>query len=599
MRVVRRGSNLTLFFIVSALAALLIASMRLDLTAWWLSMTVVLIATVMGGGSPLRIGIANALLITFGGVLLFNSLFINPVYHPQGIYYAMTFIAAAVCASANSAWLIDHGFKILCFIVSLLSLWAILQWLTGSLFLDEPGLRARALFTTPNTLATTLNLALTPLLAYYLLGKGNNSIYGLILLMFAALLASQSRGGYWGLTFSMLCFMGYVGTRSIKLNIARYRKATIGFAGVVVFFRLYAGLGFAHWSAANVEATLTQGDSSSRFEIYGMALPLLSQHFWSGIGYFNFGYYFEMHKVPPFLDGVTLFVHNDYLQLALETGVAGIGVFLALIMVIVVYVLKFRNQARTEENLPLTLALVAVASMLAHALVDFPFYIPALIAVFSIYVGIIDRQLLELGMRSFALPALPPLPGLRPQFVGGLALVMVTVWLGLPVVAEAAAGFGLQRLQQGNAYRGLWWHDMARNLQPRDAVYYWREGVILRDQGVARRDMELVGRSDAMFAAGIEVNPFELNNRLARAALHRQHRSLLGNPASPIQILAWTQDARRLQPYSDTVQIEYARALAFAGRRTEATEQARLLVEKRPKSRAAKMLLQEIESGKA
>ena len=63
----------------------------------------------------------------------------------------------------------------------------------------------KSLFATPNTLATALNLGLAPVLAYYLLGYGERGVYGLTLLLFAALLATQSRGGYLGLLVGF-CF---------------------------------------------------------------------------------------------------------------------------------------------------------------------------------------------------------------------------------------------------------------------------------------------------------------------------------------------------------------------------------------------------------
>ena len=43
------------------------------------------------------------------------------------------------------------------------------------------------------------------------------------------------------------------------------------------------------------------------------------------------------------------------------------------------------------QRLPLILSATAITSMLAHALVDYPFYIPVLVVVFGAYLGIINR----------------------------------------------------------------------------------------------------------------------------------------------------------------------------------------------------------------
>ena len=140
-------------------------------------------------------------------------------------------------------------------------------------------------------------------------------------------------------------------------------------------------------------ATISHGDSSYRWEIYQLAWTGLAERLWLGIGYYNFSYYFQVHKVPPFLDGSTFFVHNDYLQFALETGLLGLGLFLLLIVAVYGQLFKYRQQAMAEQRLPLILSAAAITSMLVHALVDYPFYIPVLLAVFGAYLGVINRSL--------------------------------------------------------------------------------------------------------------------------------------------------------------------------------------------------------------
>jgi hypothetical protein len=372
-----------------------------------------------------------------------------------------------------------------------------------------------------------------------------------------------------------------------------------GFAGVIVFFKVYAWLGVSNWSLGNVAATLSNGDSSHRWELYGMAWPLLQQHFLDGIGYFNFGYYWQMHKVPPFLEGDTFFVHNDYLQLALETGVLGIGILGGTIWLTLRQLLVFRGPVLARQRLEVILPAVAIVSMLSHALVDFPFYIPALIAIFAVYVGFLDQQFLHLGSRSIAFPHMPPMRGLRAGFLKELALVMTVIWLGLPAFAETAAHVGLWQLRHGDARLGLWWNQLASNLQPREADYYWRSGIVLRNLCTALHSRDQCTQADAQFAKGVQANPFEVNNLVERVKLHREYQALLENPATPQQQLAWMMQARQLQPYSDTVQAELVRTLASAGKRDAAIVEAEALVRKRPKSRTARMLLEELRSGRA
>ncbi|HEY8158296.1 MAG TPA: O-antigen ligase family protein [Methylobacter sp.] len=568
----------------------------MKLPFWWLGLCLLTALAWLQQERLTVLSWISAALTGFCGLLLFNALYINPVYHAEGIYFPATLLIAFVVASCCPIWLAQSGFKIFCVFIALIAVWALLQWLTGWGFLDEKSPRSEGLFATPNTLATALNLGLTPVLAYYLLGYGGRGVYGFTLLLFAALLAAQSRGSYLGLLAGLLFLLVLVGQVSVVAQWRRYREVALGFLGIFGFFKLYAALGLASWSTDKVIATLTHGDSSYRWEIYQAAWAGLGEHLWLGIGYFNFGYYFQVHKVPPFLDGSTLFVHNDYLQFALETGLLGLAWFLLLIGTVYGQLFKFRRQGMDEQCLPLILSATAITSMLAHALVDYPFYIPVLVAAFGVYLGIISRCVIDMGAAHWQLPALSKqsLLGMRPGFIGSSLVIGLMVWLGLPAFAAVSSDYGLEQLQKGDAQSGLYWHSVARVLQPREANYYWREGIIWRDQGITQQKSELLEKSIAVFNKGIEVNAFEVNNLLEKIALHRQYGTMLKQSASHQEIMTWINRAKSLQPHSDGVQMEYVRCLDFAGEHDQAIEQARLLMNKRPQSKLMQKLLESV-----
>lgn len=529
-------------------------------------------------------------------MLLTNALRLNSVYHAEGIYFPATLLLAFLVASYRPVWLAQTGFKIFCVVIALIALWALVQWLSGRGFLEEKSARSLALFATPNTLATALNLGLMPVLGFYLLGRGGRGVYGLTLLLFAGLLTTQSRGGYLGLLSGILFFMTYAGQTSVVAEWRRYRAVAVGFLAVVTFFKFYAWLGLASWSMDPVFATLSHGDSSNRWEIYQLAWRGLAEHLWLGIGYFNFGYYFEAHKVPPFLDGRTFFVHNDYLQFALEIGLLGLGLFLLLIVALYGQLFKFRRQAMLEQRLPLILSAAAITSILAHALVDYPLYIPVLLAVFGAYLGIINQCVVDMSATHLQLPKISAqhFLGLRSGFIGNMLVIGLTLWLGLPAFASASADFGLYRLLHGDAQNGLYWHGVARLLQPREAGYYWREGVILRDLGVTQARPDLLEKSNAVFSQGLEVNKLEVNNLLEKIALHRQYGSMLKQPASHRDIMAWINYVKSQQPNSDLAQIEYVHCLDFVGAHAKAIEQAKILMDRRPKSKSAQKLFESV-----
>jgi len=153
-------------------------------------------------------------------LLLINALYLNSAYHAEGIYLPATLLLAFLAASYHPVWLIQTGFKIFCAVIALIAVWALVQWLTGRGFLEEKSVRALALFATPNTLATALNLGLIPVLGFYLLGRGGRCVYGLALLLFAALLATQSRGGYLGLLSGILFFCNLCRTSFSRSRMA-------------------------------------------------------------------------------------------------------------------------------------------------------------------------------------------------------------------------------------------------------------------------------------------------------------------------------------------------------------------------------------------
>jgi O-antigen ligase len=586
---------ITSFFVI-ALLCLLRASRSTEPFFWWLGLCLLVTMISSQQKRPFVLSWISTSLVGFCLLLFINVLYLSPTYHASSLYRPATLLIAFAAATCRPTWFTQTGFKIFCGSIALIAAWAVLQWLTGWGFLVEKSARALALFTTPNILAMTLNLGLAPVLAYYLLGRGGRGVYGLTLLLFAALLTTQSRGGYLGLLAGISLLVVFVGQDAVIAQRQRYRAVAVGFLAVLGFFKFYAWLGLASWSLDSVFATLRHGDSSYRWEIYQIAWQGLAEHLWLGSGYFNFGYYFEAHKVPPFLDKHLTFVHNDYLQLAFETGLLGLFLFLLLIVSVYGQLFKFRQQVIAEQRLPLILSAVAMTPILFHALVDYPFYIPISLAVFGAYLAIANQQFIEMDAAHWQLPTISTrtLLGFRSGFICNLLLIVLMTLLGVPAIAAVSASYGLERLQHGDAERGLYWHSIARTLQPRDANYYWREGVIWRDLGIAQMRPDLLEKSDVIFTKGGKVNPFEVNNLLEKIALHRQHGIQLKHRASNQDIMAWINYARNQQPHSYGVQMEYVQCLDFIGERAQAIEQAKMLVHRWPQSKSAQSLLESV-----
>jgi O-antigen ligase len=594
--IVEKGGLIAPLFVIAVLVCLLQTSRNTQPFLWWLGLCLLVALACLKQERPFALSWVSVALGGFCLLVLINTLYVSPAYQVGGIYFPATLLIVFVVASHCHDWFVQTGFKLFCAVIVLIAVWALAQWLTGWGFWDEKSVRSRALFSTPNILAAALNLGLTPVLAYYLLGRGGHGVYGLTLLLFAALLATQSRGGYLGLLAGVLFFVTFIDKAAVVGQWQRYRAVAIGFLTVLGFFKLYAWLGRASWSMDTVLATLSHGDSSHRWEIYQVAWHGLAEHLWLGSGYFNFGYYFEVYKVPPFLDTHFSFVHNDYLQFAFELGLLGLALFLLLIIAVYGQLFKFRWQTMVEQRLPLIMSSVAITSMLAHALVDYPFYIPIFQAVFGVYLGIINRQFIDMGAAHWKMPKMPEqhFLSMRPIFISNALVIGLMAWLGLPAFASVVANYSSYRLLTGDVQHSLFWSGVARTLQPRTASYYWQEGVIWRDQGIAQNRPDLLDKSNAVFSKGFEINPLEVNSLLEKIALYRQYGTMLKKQATHQDIVTWINHAKNLQPHSIGVQMEYVRCLDFVGEHNQAIEQAKLMVNKWPQSKSAQKLLDSV-----
>ncbi|MGZ5052773.1 MAG: O-antigen ligase family protein [Methylobacter sp.] len=583
----KRGSNAP-FFTVSACALLLLTSHKLLMSFWWMGI-VAIMAVVFPSFVNMRLSKLGLAVLFFCTVLVVQAWFISPIYNAAAFFFPITLLLTFFAFSTGAVKTRPIG---ICLGIAVaLAALGLGFWIAGY------EKRAVFLLSTPNVFATFLNLALAPLLTYYLIGNGGNKIFGLAIFLFEVLLATQSRGGYLSLLAGLMFLALFIGKAGIRIHAERWLKLLYGFIGAVLAIKILVWLTPAEWDGSSrVLATLTHGETGERGPIYGIAWQVLKDHFPNGTGAYTFRYYFEMMKGAEYSDKHISFVHNDYLQLAVENGLLGVTAFLLVVFLLFFRIVHYRQRILAERRLPLIMAAVGTVAMLVHAMVDFPFYVPVLIGIFGAYLGVIDRQLIEISGEYLSLQRLFQLKliGLRPKFISSCLFIGLTVLLGLPAFAAAFSDYSFKRLEDGNIQSTLYWNGVARELQPRVAIYYWLEGIIWQDQGVLQQRVDLLEKSNAVFSRGLEVNPFEVNNLLEKIALHRQHGSLLKQPASHREIMEWIGHARALQPYSDAVQIEYVHCLDFIGEHAKAVEQAKLLTHRRPQSKAARSLLESL-----
>jgi O-antigen ligase len=125
---------------------------------------------------------------------------------------------------------------------------------------------------------------------------------------------------------------------------------------------------------------------SSRADMARLTTRALADHFPVGSGIGSFVRLYPRYEDPTMVDSTyVVHAHNDYLELALETGVPGL---ILLIAFLAWFVRRALSVWRSDSREPMPRAAsIAVAALLAHSLVDYPLRTSALAALFAIGVA--------------------------------------------------------------------------------------------------------------------------------------------------------------------------------------------------------------------
>ncbi len=574
-----------------------------DLYLWWGGVVLLLLAFYNAPGHRL---LANALsigLALFCAWLFASAAFFTPHYSANALYRPVVlfggFAAAAVLDRAALQRLLHAAAALL----SLLVLIGLLQVFFEFWSYVPESKRAAAAFATPNTFATAINLILLPCVALAVMGRGGLQTYLLSLWLFAGLLSTEGRGGWIAFLVGLVFIATYSGLpgKGTREAWARWLRVLAGLVGVLIAYyamkALFVSKALTHGGGSLVgmlaEDIMARG-SSFRIDLAAVALGQIAERPFAGAGANTFWPLYEMAKPPELDNGLTFpFVHNDYLQTWVEFGLPGIVLLCAVIVAALAILLKCRNSERSDP-VPLSCG-AALAGIFAHAVVDFPLYVPFPNLVLGAWLGVLAARA---GDAPWASPVFTSLGNrlrpLRTPLVSGAVVFAILAWLGQPAIGDLAARRALDQLAAGNAQEGLYWQSVARRLEPLSGRRHWEEGVIWRDQALASSDRTFAAKADAIFAEGARVDPYDANNFTERARLHRLHANLLEQPVSPAVVLEWNAQVLKLRPYMLAAQAEYARALVHAGRVDEARRLARAIAEKHPESQIARRLAAEL-----
>lgn len=545
----RRGA-LTGPFFFAALAGACAGSRFGAVTPWLLAALALGAAAWAGSARPLRATPISVSVFLFGALVILSTMLWSPAYTAAGLYPPLLLVVAYVAVSRASSNA-EHGMvKGALLAIGVLAAWGLVEvglWGAG---------RAHAVFETPATYATVLNLALVPLAAAALAGQRGRLAIVAVALLATAVFAAQSRGG-------MVALAGGVGMALILGRRARLlepRAIAVVCGAVILGWALSIGLRpLAPGPGEAPPGAEARAESSlSRLELYALAWRTWQEQPFTGTGIHTFRYALEQGRasVPSYgRSNETWFVHNDYLQLLQELGLPGLVALLGITALPLLLAYRRLGRAPRNEQVVVIASASALTAMSVHAVVDFPFYIPACLVLYGAWLGALDKRIYDAAPQITARTPAPPWL----QATRAAAWALAAVLLLRPVAAEAAAEYGLRMSVAGASRSAAYWLEVARRIEPQDWRYHWYAGQFWDGQAAVSGRREAARLAAEAFAAGFEENPLEVRNLLGMIAIHHRHAKLLDAPADARTLERWRARAATLAPYYPAVAKELHR----------------------------------------
>ncbi len=210
-------------------------------------------------------------------------------------------------------------------------------------------------------------------------------------LMAASVFLCQSRGGMFAVT-----------VETVLLAIFWMRQFSPRKSAVIFVLFCLVTASFLAWIAPRqVGARITDTHDPARWLIHRDSLRMFAAHPFLGSGFGTFATAFPRYRV--FYDGFFVnYAHDDYLELVLETGLAGFGV--AVWFLVVLYRQAFRNIHSVRLSQATVISAAALAGctgVLLHSFMDFNLHIPANAALFYVLCAIATASV-GVGSRSIS-----------------------------------------------------------------------------------------------------------------------------------------------------------------------------------------------------
>jgi O-antigen ligase len=197
----------------------------------------------------------------------------------------------------------------------------------------------------------------------------------LLLPLVVGLISTGSRGGMLSLFAGFLLMALFIMGKNWNKN---HIIIIIFFLMTALLFSIFLG------SSLVLNRILYNYDHYDRYQVYKGALALFREFSLTGSGIATFGDLFYRYQPATLKDYHYLYTHSDWLQLLVETGTGGFALVVAAGLVFFVKLAKQWGRRRDTFARGLGLGgLAALGAGAVHALVEFPFHIPAIGLLFA------------------------------------------------------------------------------------------------------------------------------------------------------------------------------------------------------------------------
>jgi len=350
------------------------------------------------------------------------------------------------------------------------------------------GIRPTGPFLNPNLPAAFVNLALPLVAAPMLLVRSGSrtamTALGVVIAVLGGLVVGLpgSRGALLAALAGLALLVVVCRDTTDRRRLAIYVTAVV--VGIAA-----ANL-YQHGLLAERAASLGDPGSAgaSRFRIWAATWAMIRDHWLTGTGLGTFWLRYPPYRLPADASG-GFYAHNDYLQVAAETGVVGVVLFLGFVG-FVLYRGVGVSRARTLDpgrRAEAGCILSGLTTVGVHSLFTYNFYVlPTLVVAGGAlgYLHELNRGTGRLGHRVSLGRWLRP-PAFR--FIVAAAVAVPLVMLGTGVAAQWHVSKARDAAQRGDVAAARDSLDAAARLSPDNPVIVYLRGDMTR-QLLARGD---------------------------------------------------------------------------------------------------------------